>query len=401
MSDLKEKLHSCIDEDFLVKLTADMIKIESYAGVKNQETGVALYLKEVLEQYDIPCCIKEVADGRCNLIAEIDSGKPGKTLMLNGHMDTVKADGMEGAFEPRIIDGKLYGRGASDMKGPVASMAGAMIALKQTGALEAGKVILAAVIDEEHKSLGTIDLLESGVTADGAIVGEPTQLQVCTAHRGLEWFQFHFIGKAVHGGAQREGINAIQKAVSFINALESDLIPEVYSRKHPLLQEATLNYGVIHGGTQLSTVAGECDLYVDRRYLPYETYDEVTAQFRNLLDKLAAEDPKFRCEMKVMDESVMKEGYVHEPMYTELDDPLVLQIRESVTEVLETEPVMSFFPAWTDGGLLRSYGNIPTVVLGPGLIECCHALNEYIPVEHLKKAAMIYALTAVDFCKEK
>ena len=401
MSDLKEKLHSCIDEDFLVKLTADMIKIESYAGVKNQETGVALYLKEVLEQYDIPCCIKEVADGRCNLIAEIDSGKPGKTLMLNGHMDTVKADGMEGAFEPRIIDGKLYGRGASDMKGPVASMAGAMIALKQTGALEAGKVILAAVIDEEHKSLGTIDLLESGVTADGALVGEPTQLQVCTAHRGLEWFQFHFIGKAVHGGAQREGINAIQKAVSFINALESDLIPEVYSRKHPLLQEATLNYGVIHGGTQLSTVAGECDLYVDRRYLPYETYDEVTAQFRNLLDKLAAEDPKFRCEMKVMDESVMKEGYVHEPMYTELDDPLVLQIRESVTEVLETEPVMSFFPAWTDGGLLRSYGNIPTVVLGPGLIECCHALNEYIPVEHLKKAAMIYALTAVDFCKEK
>lgn len=401
MSDLKEKLHSCIDEDFLVKLTADMIKIESYAGVKNQETGVALYLKEVLEQYDIPCCIKEVADGRCNLIAEIDSGKPGKTLMLNGHMDTVKADGMEGAFEPRIIDGKLYGRGASDMKGPVASMAGAMIALKQTGALEAGRVLLAAVIDEEHKSLGTIDLLESGVTADGAIVGEPTQLQVCTAHRGLEWFQFHFIGKAVHGGAQREGINAIQKAVSFINALESDLIPEVYSKKHPLLQEATLNYGVIHGGTQLSTVAGECDLYVDRRYLPYETYDEVTAQFRNLLDKLAAEDPKFRCEMKVMDESVMKEGYVHEPMYTELDDPLVLQIRESVTEVLETEPVMSFFPAWTDGGLLRSYGNIPTVVLGPGLIECCHALNEYIPVEHLKKAAMIYALTAVDFCKEK
>lgn len=401
MSDLKEKLHSCIDEDFLVKLTADMIKIESYAGVKNQETGVALYLKEVLEQYDIPCCIKEVADGRCNLIAEIDSGKPGKTLMLNGHMDTVKADGMEGAFEPRIIDGKLYGRGASDMKGPVASMAGAMIALKQTGALEAGRVLLAAVIDEEHKSLGTIDLLESGVTADGAIVGEPTQLQVCTAHRGLEWFQFHFIGKAVHGGAQREGINAIQKAVSFINALESDLIPEVYSRKHPLLQEATLNYGVIHGGTQLSTVAGECDLYVDRRYLPYETYDEVTAQFRNLLDKLAAEDPKFRCEMKVMDESVMKEGYVHEPMYTELDDPLVLQIRESVTEVLETEPVMSFFPAWTDGGLLRSYGNIPTVVLGPGLIECCHALNEYIPVEHLKKSAMIYALTAVDFCKEK
>lgn len=400
MSDLKEKLQSCIDEDFLIKLTADMIKIESYAGVKNQETGVALYIKKVLDKYGIPCCVKEVADGRCNLIAEIDSCKPGKTLMLNGHMDTVKADGMEGAFEPRIIDGKLYGRGASDMKGPVASMIGAMIALKETEALEEGKVVFTAVVDEEHKSIGTIDLLESGITADGAIVGEPTELQVCTAHRGLEWFQFHFIGKAVHGGAQREGINAIQKAVSFINALESDLMPQVFSRKHPLLREATLNYGVIHGGTQLSTVAGECDLYVDRRYLPYETYDEMTAEFKALLDKLASEDPKFKCEMKVMDESVMKEGYVHEPMETDLDDPLVLTIKDSVRGVLAEEPVMSFFPAWTDGGLLRSYGNIPTVVLGPGLIECCHALNEYIPVEHLKKASLIYALTAVEFCKE-
>ena len=279
-------------------------------------------------------------------------------------------------------------------------MIGAMIALKETGALEEGKVVFTAVVDEEHKSIGTIDLLESGITADGAIVGEPTELQVCTAHRGLEWFQFHFIGKAVHGGAQREGINAIQKAVSFINALESDLMPQVFSRKHPLLREATLNYGVIHGGTQLSTVAGECDLYVDRRYLPYETYDEMTAEFKNLLDKLASEDPKFKCEMKVMDESVMKEGYVHEPMETDLDDPLVLTIKDSVKDVLAEEPVMSFFPAWTDGGLLRSYGNIPTVVLGPGLIECCHALNEYIPVEHLKKASLIYALTAVEFCKE-
>jgi acetylornithine deacetylase/succinyl-diaminopimelate desuccinylase len=157
---------------------------------------------------------------------------------------------------------------------------------------------------------------------------------------------------------------------------------------------------VIHGGTQLSTVAGECDLYVDRRYLPYETYDEMTAEFKNLLDKLASEDPKFKSEMKVMDESVMKEGYVHEPMETDLDDPLVLTIKDSVKDVLAEEPVMSFFPAWTDGGLLRSYGNIPTVVLGPGLIECCHALNEYIPVEHLKKASLIYALTAVEFCKE-
>lgn len=397
---IKKRLMEHIDEEKLIRMTSDMIQIPSYPGVRNQETGVARYIKEVFDQRGIPCEIKEVADGRCNVIARLEGKKPGKTILFNGHMDTVKADGMEDAFTAKLVDGKLYGRGASDMKGPLASMMGAMIALKEADALEEGTVIFAGVVDEEHKSLGTIDLLESGITADGAIVGEPTELTVCTAHRGLEWFQFHFIGKAVHGGSQKEGVNAISKAVDFINAMEERLIPAVFAKKHPLLREATVNYGVIHGGTQLSTVAGECDLYVDRRYLPEESYEAVLREFQDLLDELAQADPTFRCEMRVMEESVMKEGYVHEPMETPLNDPLVGSVKDAVRYAIEEEPVMSFFPAWTDGGLLKSYGKIPTVVLGPGLIECCHALHEYIPADHLPKAALIYALTAVDFCQK-
>lgn len=395
---IKDKLVPYIHEDRLIDMTADMIRIPSYPGVQGQETGVARYIKKIFDKKGIPCQVKEVADGRCNVIAVLDSGKMGKSILFNGHMDTVKADGMEDAFKPKLTCGKLYGRGASDMKGPVAAMIGAMIAIKEAGVLEKGKIIFTGVIDEEHKSLGTIDVLESGITADGAIVGEPTELTVCTAHRGLEWFQFHFIGKAVHGGSQQEGVNAIAKAVSFINAMEEGLIPKVFAKKHPLLKEATINYGVIHGGTQLSTVAGECDLYVDRRYLPEESYGEMVAEFQDLLDELAVRDPKFRCEMRVMEESVMKEGYVHAPMETEADHPLVQTIKEAVHTATEEKPVMSFFPAWTDGGLLKEYGNIPTVVFGPGLIECCHALHEYIPVSHLPKAALIYALTAIEFC---
>ena len=398
MNRVKEELISYIDEKKLVDMTADMIRIQSYPGIQGQETDVAHYIKSIFDKKGIPCQVKEVADGRCNVIATLDSGAPGKTILLNGHMDTVKADGMEDAFIPKLIDGKLYGRGASDMKGPLASMIGAMIAVKEANALKKGKIIFTGVVDEEHKSMGTIHILESGIIADGAIVGEPTELTVCTAHRGLEWFQFHFIGKAVHGGSQQEGINSISKAVAVINAMEERLIPKVYAKKHPLLKEATVNYGVIHGGTQLSTVAGECDLYVDRRYLPEETYEEMVAEFQDLLDELAAKDPKFQCEMRVMEESVMKTGYVHEPMETDLEHPLVRTIKKSVEIATGEGPVMSFFPAWTDGGLLKAYGNIPTVVLGPGLIECCHALHEYIPVSHLPKAALIYALTAIDFC---
>ena len=305
MSNLKETLLTRISEEHLVEMTSDMIRIESYFGVPNQETGVAKYIKSVFDAHDIPCELKEVADGRCNVIATLDSGNPGKTLLLNGHTDTVEPNDMEDAFIPKIVDGKLYGRGASDMKGPLAAMMEAMIVLKETGELKKGKIIFSGVLDEEHNSIGTIDLLESGITADGAIVGEPTELQVHTAHRGLEWFKFHFIGKTVHGGAQRDGINAISKAVAFINEVEQKLIPEVFSRKHPLLKEATVNVGIIHGGTQLSTVAGDCDVYVDRRFLPYETYEEVTQQFQDILDNLSAKDPQFKCEMRVTDESAM------------------------------------------------------------------------------------------------
>ncbi len=396
---MEKTLRSHIREDRLVDMTSEMIKIQSYAGIPLQETPVARYIKSVFDAHDIPCFLKEVADGRCNVIATLDSGCPGKTILLNGHMDTVEPNDMVDAFVPKIVDGLLYGRGTSDMKGPLAAMIEAMLVLKETGALKKGKVIFTGVLDEEHNSIGTIDLLESGITADAAIVGEPTSLEIQTAHRGLEWYKFHFVGKTVHGGAQQEGINAIAKAVDFINAMEADLIPKVMAKTHPLLKEATVNYGVIHGGTQLSTVAGECDLYVDRRFLPDETYEGVADEFRNLLDQLAKKDPKFKCEMSVTEESKMKDGYVHLPMEIPLDHKLVQFCKDAATVALEKEPTFGFFPAWTDGGLLYGYGKIPTLVFGPGIVECCHSKDEHIPIEHLPKAALVYALTAVHFCE--
>lgn len=398
MNTLKQKLMEYIDEQHLIEMTSDMIALPSHEGIPQQETGVARYIKGIFDANGIPCQLIEVEQGRCNVIARLDGKQPGPAIMLNGHMDTVKPDNMPDALIPKLQNGLLYGRGASDMKGPIASMIEGMLAVKKADLLEKGTILFTGVLDEEHGSIGTIDLLESGLRADAAIVGEPTELSICTAHRGLEWLKFHFIGKTVHGGAQKNGVNAISKAVDFINEMEATLIPQVTSRKHPLLEEATINYGVIHGGTQLSTVAGQCNLYVDRRFLPYEIYDDVMAEFQAVLDRLSEKDPAFKCQMEVMEESQMKEGYVHMPMEIEPEHPLTMSVKKAAREATEEEPVMSFFPAWTDGGLLKSYGDIPTVVLGPGLIECCHSEAEYIPVDHLPKAALIYALAALDFC---
>ena len=371
MEELKELFKEHIDEDLLIKLTKNMVAIESHPLIPCQETPVCEYIKAFFDKEGIPCYVKEVKDGRSNVVATLDSGKPGRTLILNGHTDTVKADGMIDAFNPWVEEGKLYGRGTSDMKGPLASIMVAMKVLKDTG---------------------TIDIIEDGIKGDAVIVCEPTELKVNNGNRGLEWFRFHFIGKTVHGGEQAKGINAIKKAVDFINAMEEKLIPDVFSRG------GTVNYGVIHGGTQLSTVAGECELLVDRRYTASETYESMYKEFTDLLDELSAKDPKFKCEMEVLDVSVMKEGYVHEPAYTPVDSDIVKITKKNSVEQIGEDYDVELIKAWTDAGLISTYQKLPVIICGPGLMECCHALHEYIPVDHLPKAALIYALTAVEFC---
>ena len=399
MKQLKERLAAQIREDRLIGLTSDLVRIPSYSGIPQQETGVAKYIKAFFDANTIPCELKEVEDGRCNVIATLDSGVPGKTILFNTHMDTVEPNDMKDAFEPKVVDGRLYGRGTVDPKGMLACIMEAMLVIKNTGALEKGKILFTGVIDEEHNSAGTIDTLESGISADGAVIAEGTDMEIQTCQRGLEWLKFHFVGKTVHGGFQRQGINAISKAVAFINLMDEKLVPKIYARTHPLLKESTINYAVIHGGTQPSTVAGECDLLLDRRFLPYEDYEDVLGEFRPLLDELAAKDPTFRCEMSVCEESVMKDGYLHLPMEIPSDHPLVKSMQGAVRETTGEEAVMGFMPAWTDAGLLSAYGHIPTVIFGPRDSKTAHSADEHVMVDDLTKTALVYALTAVEFCR--
>jgi acetylornithine deacetylase/succinyl-diaminopimelate desuccinylase len=313
-------------------------------------------------------------------------------------MDTVSPDNQPGGLEPYIENGKLVGRGTADMKGALACMIGAMRAVKRSGIKLAGDILFAGVIDEEMRSLGTIDVLEKGYTADGVIVGEPTELQVHLAQRGLEWYEFTFTGKTVHGGRQREGINAIDQARRFMNVVMEELSPKVFARKHPLLVESTLNIAVIHGGTGLSTVPGLCKLYIDRRFLPYEDFDQIGGEFKEIIDRLAAEDPEFKCEMKPDESAACKEGYMHVAFETPKEDPLVISARRAAEVVVgfDAQPVAHV--AWTDAALFSVYGKIPAIIMGPGAGLVCHSEYEYVPVEQLTQVCLEYALTAVDFC---
>lgn len=393
-----DSLNSVVSESEIIDFIGELVKKPSYNGVKNQETEVAKCIYDLFVKEGIEAKIVHVEDGRSNIIAKLKGDNDGKTLLLTGHMDTVPPYDMVDPFNLKNDGEKLMGRGVVDMKGQLACMIYSMIAIKRSKLKLNGDVVFAGVIDEEEKSLGTIDLIENGIKADVAIVGEPTNLDICVAHRGLEWFELYFKGKTVHGGAQNDGINAILKASNFIQRVEEKLIPKIEKEKHHIIGTSSMNYGVISGGTQPSTVAGDCILKIDRRWVPGIKYDAIVQEYKDIIDELSKEDDKFECSLKVMDVSLMKKGYVHEPMEIDINHSIVNIVQTKTQEVLGKIPELTYFPAWSDGGLLSSYANIPTIVFAPGNLKTAHSADEQLEINQILPATLIYALAAIEFC---
>jgi acetylornithine deacetylase/succinyl-diaminopimelate desuccinylase family protein len=393
-----DNLRSVITENEIVDFIKELVAIPSHAGIENQETRVAECIHGLFVKEGIESEVVHVADGRSNVIARLKGSNKGKTLLLTCHLDTVPPYDMPDPFALKYDGEVLTGRGVVDMKGQLACMIYSIIAIKRADIKLGGDLIFAGVIDEEEKSLGTIDLIEKGIKADAAIVGEPTNFNICICHRGLEWFEIQFHGKTIHGGAQKEGVNAILLASNFIQKIQEKLMPKIEEETHPIIGTSSMNYGTIKGGTQPSTVAGDCVLKIDRRWVPGIRYGDIIKEYRDIIDELSQEDKNFKCTFKVMDESVMKEGYVHEPMEIDINHPIVNITKSVAKEVLNKEPELTYFPAWTDGGLLSTYAKIPTIVFAPGNLKSAHSSNEHLEIEQIMPAALIYSLIAADYC---
>ena len=259
-----------------------------------------------------------------------------------------------------------------------------------------GDVIFTGVINEEGGSEGTEYLVRHGPYADRCVVGEPTGLEIHAGHRGLEWLEFEFIGKAAHGGASHKGINAISKAAKFIRRLEAKLMPELAKRVHPLIGPAVMNFGVIQGGTQPSSVADRCILQCDRRWVPMEELDQVLGEYQAIIRELEAEDPDFKCNMTRMGSNIVTMDHV--PMEIAVDDFLVTDLKDILTDLSGAEPPISASGGWTDASLISNFAHIPTVVFGPGDLSVAHSRCEYIPVEELRIGTLAYALLAAAIC---
>jgi acetylornithine deacetylase len=349
------------------------------------EAEIARFVADWLVNAGLEVSLEEAAPGRPNMIAVARGTGGGRSLMLNAHMDTVGVAGMETPFQPRIRDNRLYGRGAYDMKGSVAACMLAMAAVRRMGL--PGDVIFSGVVDEEYASIGTQAVVDHW-RADAAIVTEPTEMQLCIAHKGFVWLDIETIGRAAHGSRYDLGVDAIAKMGKILVELET-LDHRLRSwQAHPLLGTGSLHASLITGGQELSSYPERCVLQVERRTLPGETLDLVEQQFESAVKQVLDTDPTFQAQVRT---TLTRAAFQIVP-----DAPIVATVREQAATIIGHSPPEIGVPFWMDSALLASAG-IPTVILGPGG-EGAHAVVEWVDLADVAKCAEIYTAAAKAFC---
>lgn len=380
-----------------VQLTKEMVEIKSYSFMENQEEEISKYILDFFTENGITSYRTEIVPGRYNTFAILkgEDSENNPSLLLTGHMDTVPAYDFKEAFTAREDADYLYGRGSCDMKGALAAMMRAMVNIKESGTKLKGDLIFCGAADEEEAGIGTESLIKTGPEATYAVIGEPTKLEIALGHKGLEWIEISFKGKKVHGGAQKDGVNAIMMAGRFLHKLETEYLPKLEKRTHPVLGTATLNIGTITGGDQPSTVADKCSIRLDRRCLTDETIAQVYEELQAICNELHEEDPKFEAEIR---DVFNGETMPHIPFCTDENSPLVKAAENALGREGMT-PVLTCFPAWSDAGFMNALTKSECIVLGPGDLSVAHSIHEKISKKQLLTAVSVYEEMAREICK--
>ena len=381
-----------IDREYVIQTMADLVGINSINpsltpdGKGEAEAGA--YVTDALNGLGMDVTTYKLEPNRVNVVGILRGTGNGKSLLLNAHMDTVGVDGMTDPFGAKMRDGRLYGRGSQDMKGSLAAMMGVAKAFVDGGVKLAGDLLITAVADEEYASISMEDLVKN-VTADAAIVTEPTDMTLCRAHRGFIWYEVETIGRAAHGSRYAEGIDANMRMGRFLARLDK-LEQELRQRpSHPLAGPPSLHASILRGGKEISMYAAQSHLTIERRTIPGETQDQATAELQAIIDQLAAEDETFK--------AAVKPTFRREPFEISADTPISQALEQAMINRLGRKPTHTGQTFWTDAALLAEAG-IDTVLLGP-IGQGLHSAEEWVDVQSVIDLAAILADTAVNYCQ--
>jgi acetylornithine deacetylase len=381
-----------INQPYLTKLTQELIQINSINPSLTPdgkgEAEIAAHVAKELKELGLDVTVSEIAPGRVNVVGTLKGSGGGKSLLLNAHLDTVGVEGMSiDPFGGELKEGRMYGRGAQDMKGSLAAMIAAAKAIVEAGIRLRGDLLITGVADEEHSSLGTEALVKE-FKADGAIVTEPTDMHICRAHRGFIWFEVETIGRAAHGSRYNEGIDANMRMGRFLAELEKLEQELLHRQPHELAGPPSLHAALIQGGTEISKYAERCKLTIERRTVPGETVEAATAELQEIIDRLAEQDSSFKATVKAT--------FWREPFEVESDVEIVRIIDKVLNERLGHHPEHTGQTFWTDAALLAEAG-METVLLGPtgyGL----HSAEEWVEMKSVVDLAHVLAETAIQYC---
>lgn len=351
------------------------------------EAGIAAFIEQWANRQGLTARIDEDGSGRPNVVIESRPPADGiPTLLLCGHLDTVSLAGVVDPLTPRVDGDRLYGRGAYDMK---AGLAACLIACRQARDLDLPvAVVVAAVADEEHASLGVQRLITT-LQADAAIVTEPTEMMIGIAHKGFVWLDIEVQGVAAHGSRPELGIDAIAKTGPILVGLER-LTESLKKRTHPLLGPGSVHASVISGGVEPSTIPERCVLTIERRTLPGQTVQDAEAEIEALLETCRAADDHL---------NVTARTTLHRPpMETPADEPLVETLAACMEQVSGTRPEIVGMSYWADSAFISSLG-IPTVLFGPSG-EGAHADIEWVSVSDTIACAEVLVAAAAALSSE-
>jgi len=333
------------------------------------EREIADLIAVEMRRCGLDVSIETVTHGRPNVVGVLEGRAKGKTLMFCGHTDTVGVTGMIDPFTPVERDGRLYGRGAQDLKGGVAAMISAAARVAEQGELACGRLIVATVVDEEHSSIGA-DALVKSWRADAAVVTEPTDLEIAIGHKGFAWVEVAVEGKAAHGSRPAEGQDAILRLGRVLNRLET-LDRALQARApHPLVGTGSLHASIVEGGKELSSYPDRATLQMERRTLPNEPESIALFEVQQILDALVAEDSTFRGRAT----PVFSRPAYEIPADHELPDLVAGALAHA-----GGHPRIGGASFWTDAAVLGHAG-IPSLLFGPGGAGL-HSIEEYVNVQ--------------------
>lgn len=420
MTELKRRIHEIVEknQDELVQLVMDLVRHPSVKGnelsaqkffaEKLTDLGaiVDLFEPDINKLKDNPEFVtnRDSFEGSPVIGSVIKGSGSGKSLILCGHMDVVDPGSgawTYGPFDPQVKDGKIYGRGTVDMKGGIACSYFAVKALQEAGVKLKGDVKILTTIDEEVGNCGMLALVDKGYTADGAIVTEPSDLALTLSSSGSVWYKLRVFGKAAHGGSSYYGVNAIYKAIPFITRIrewEEERRLKLFC-KDEHYKELPIPFCVgvnkFHAGTMPAVVPEEAVLEGRIGISPSETNQEVTSEFIDMIERVAASDPWTSQNPPSIE--ILPSRWISRTISS--DHPLVESVKDNFALLFGKQPKIDGMIACSDSGTLQKIGKTPAFEFGPGPMTTLHKTDEYVLIDSLINTTKIIASTLIDWCE--